>query len=85
MREPEWDYVRETLTSLRVKDLRKLGRNWFSGCLGGASTKAGIVQEMASQMRYWWHLTNGVGRTRVASVIRDMEKLKEEKEERDGR
>jgi hypothetical protein len=36
-------------------------------------------------MRHWWHLTNGVGRTRVANVIRDMEKLKEEKEERDGR
>lgn len=72
--EPSWETVRETLMGMTTKELRGIGRRWFAGCLGGASTKAQIVDEMVSQMRHWWHLPDGYGRQDVANVLRDVGK-----------
>lgn len=64
--EPDWEDVERRLSALNVKQLRELGRTWFSGCLGGASTKRGIVQAMVAQMRHWWRMDVGRIRTRYA-------------------
>lgn len=75
--EPSWEGVRETLMGMTVKELRGIGRRWFAGCLGGASTKAHIVDEMVSNLRHWWHLPDGYGRERVRNVLRDVDKAVE--------
>ena len=70
--EPSWEAVRETLMGMTVRELRGIGRRWFAGCLGGASTKAQVVGEMATQLRHWWRLPDGYGRERVRNVLRDV-------------
>ena len=70
--EPSWDALRDHLGAMTVRELRGIGRRWFAGCLGGASTKAQIVDEMVSQLQYWWHLPDGDGREDVANVLRDV-------------
>lgn len=70
--EPDWESLRERLLGMTVRELRGIGRRWFAGCLGGASTKAQVVGEMVSQMRHWWHLPDGDGREDVANVLRDV-------------
>ena len=71
--EPSWDELRERLFGMTMRELRGIGRDWFAGCLGGASTKAQVVGEMVSQMRHWWYLPDGYGRQRVANVLRDID------------
>ena len=73
--EPSWDALRDHLGAMTVKELRGIGRRWFNGCLGGASTKAQVVGEMVSQLRYWWHLPDGYDRQRVANVLRDIDEI----------
>lgn len=70
--EPSWETVRETLMGMTTKQLRAIARDWFSGMLGGASTKADIAGTMATQLRHWWHLPDGYGRERVRNVLRDV-------------
>lgn len=77
--EPSWDALRDHLGAMTVRELRGIGRRWFAGCLGGASTKAQIVDEMVSQLRYWWHLPDGYGRDEVRNVMRDIEGMGVEK------
>jgi hypothetical protein len=68
--EPDWEDVERRLSALTVKQLRELGRTWFGGCLGGASTKRGIARTMTSQMRHWWRMD--VGRVRVRLVMEEL-------------
>lgn len=75
--EPSWETVRETLMAMTVKELRGIGRRWFCGALGGASSKGAIADAMVSQMRHWWHLPDGYGRERVRNVLRDVDKAVE--------
>lgn len=75
MSEPSWDALRDRLGAMTVRELRGIGRRWFAGCLGGASTKAQIVDEMVSQLRYWWRLPDGYGRDEVRNVMRDIERM----------
>ena len=75
--EPSWETVRETLMGMTTAQLRAIARDWFSGCLGGATTKAAIAGEMATQLRHWWHLPDGYGRERVRNVLRDVGKAVE--------
>lgn len=75
--EPSWETVRETLMGMTTKQLRRLGREWFNGTLGGASAKGAIADAMVSQMRHWWHLPDGYGRDRVRNVLRDVDKAVE--------
>lgn len=70
--EPDWDDLRCRLMALTMRQLRPIGRAWFNGSLGGASTKAEYVREMVSQMRHWWHLPDGYGRQRVRNVLADI-------------
>lgn len=70
--EPSWDALRDHLGAMTVRELRGIGRRWFAGCLGGASTKAQIVDEMVTQLRHWWHLPDGYGRDEVRNVLRDV-------------
>lgn len=70
--EPSWDEIRERLEAMTTKQLRAIARDWFSGCLGGATTKSAIAGEMATQLRHWWHLSDGYGRARVRNVLRDV-------------
>ena len=74
--EPDWAGLEKLLRSMTVVNLRKLGRTWFMGMLGGASTKRDIAQEMVAQMRHWWRscADNG-GRERVDDVLRDIVRL----------
>lgn len=74
--EPDWAGLEKLLRSMTVVNLRKLGRTWFMGALGGASTKRDIAQEMVAQMRHWWRscADNG-GRERVDDVLRDIVRL----------
>ena len=47
------DQIRAELSVMTVKELRQYAReHGLTGCLGGASTKAGIREEIALQMRY---------------------------------
>lgn len=48
-----WEEIKERLSDLTVKQLRKIGSQHFNGCLGGASAKAEIVSVMVSQMQSW--------------------------------
>ena len=73
MSEPDWEQIRERLMAMTTRQLRVIARDWFSGMLGGASTKATIVGEMVSQMRHWWHLPDGYGLGRVKNVMREIE------------
>lgn len=73
--EPSWDELRGRLLGMTVRELRGIRRDWFAGCLGGASTKAQVVGEMVSQLRHWWRMPDGYGRQRVANVLRDVEKI----------
>ena len=70
--EPSWDALRDHLGAMTVRELRGIGRRWFAGCLGGASTKAQVVDEMVTQLRHWWHLPDGYGRDEVRNVLRDV-------------
>ena len=70
--EPSWEAVRETLMGMTTKQLRAIARDWFAGCLGGASTKRDVVDAMVSQLRHWWRLPDGYGRERVRNVLRDV-------------
>lgn len=76
--EPDWDDFERRLMALTVRELRELGRTWFAGMLGGASTKRDIAQTMTSQMRHWWRLgPDGVLRVRrVLDAIGDLEEGK---------
>lgn len=40
--EPDWVDLEKLLRNMTVANLRKLGRTWFMGALGGASTKRDI-------------------------------------------
>ena len=71
--EPSWDALRDHLGAMTVRELRGIGRRWFAGCLGGASTKAQIVDEMVTQLRHWWHLPEGYGRDEVRNVLKDID------------
>lgn len=71
--EPSWDALRDHLGAMTVRELRGIGRRWFAGCLGGASTKAQIVDEMVTQLRHWWHLPDGYGRDEVRNVLKDID------------
>ena len=68
--EPNWEDVERRLSALTVKQLRELGRTWFCGCLGGATTKRDIARTMTSQMRHWWRMD--VGRVRVRLVLKEL-------------
>ena len=68
--EPNWEDVERMLSEMTVKQLRELGRTWFCGCLGGATTKRDIVRAMTSQMRHWWRMD--VGRVRVRLVMEEL-------------
>ena len=73
--EPNWDEVRERLMAMTTKQLRSIGREWFNGILGGASTKADIAATMATQMRNWWlNCAEWGGRERVANVLKAIER-----------
>ena len=66
-----WEEIEERLSSLTVRQLRKVGGMHFNGCLGGASAKADIVSEMLTQMQSWQrngsgHLVSGVLMTLAA-------------------
>lgn len=70
MREPCWEALRDELMGWRVKELRSLGKRWFNGSLGGASSKRQIVDGMVTQMRHWWLRCEEMGgRERVANVV----------------
>ena len=74
MAEPDWDGIRQRMMALTVRQLKPI-RWWFSGCLGGASTKAEVTREMASQLRHWWRLPDGLGRGRVANVLGELDAI----------
>ena len=44
-------FERETLERMTVKQLRRLARDHFGDCLGGASRKADVVDEILAQQR----------------------------------
>ncbi len=71
--EPSWDALRDHLGAMTVRELRVIGRRWFNGTLGGASSKGAIADAMVSQMRHWWHLPDGYGRDRVKNVMADID------------
>ena len=71
--EPSWDALRDHLGAMTVKELRGIGRRWFNGTLGGASSKGAIADAMVSQMRHWWRLPDGYGRGRVRNVMKDID------------
>lgn len=73
--EPDWEDVKGRLLSLTVKQLRAIGRRWFNGSLGGASSKLDIAGEMVSCMRHWWHLADDLGKPRVGNVLKDLADL----------
>lgn len=70
--EPNWDEIRERLEAMTTKQLRAIARDWFSGCLGGASRKGDMAAAMVTQLRHWWRLPDGYGRERVRNVLRDV-------------
>lgn len=72
--EPSWDALRDHLGVMTVKELRGIGRRWFNGTLGGASSKGAIADAMVSQMRHWWHnCAEWGGRGRVKNVLKDID------------
>lgn len=70
--EPDWDDVERRLLAMTVKQLRAIGRKWFAGMLGGASSKRDIAQTMTVQMRHWWRSCGDSGRGRVEGVLSAM-------------
>lgn len=75
--EPSWPSVHGMLMNMTTAQLKPIRRDWFSGCLGGASTKRDTVDAMVSQLRHWWRLPDGYGRERVRNVLRDVDKAVE--------
>ena len=79
MDEPNWRELKSRLMALTMKQLRPIGRKWFMGCLGGASTKAEYVDEMVTQMRHWWRLYESEGgHESVRGILADLERLERE-------
>ena len=79
MDEPNWRELKSRLMALTMKQLRTIGRKWFMGCLGGASTKAEYVGEMVTQMRHWWRLYESEGgHDSVRGILADLERLERE-------
>ena len=76
--EPDWNDVGARLMALTLKQIRRIARVWFMGCLGGASRKDETVRKMVSQMRHWWHLPDAIGRGRVRNVLADLERAEED-------
>lgn len=52
--EPDWTVIEGQLMGMTLAQLRPLRSTVFRGCLGGAGSKASVVDEMVSQMRHWW-------------------------------
>lgn len=75
MKEPDWDELKARLEKMTVKQLRVVTSRWFAGCMGGASAKYEIIQEMVAQMRHWWNLPDNLGKLRVGNVLRTIAKL----------
>ena len=73
--EPDWDEVERKLLAMTVKQLRAIGRKWFAGMLGGASSKRDIAQTMTVQMRHWWTSCGDSGRGRVRNVMMALERM----------
>lgn len=73
--EPRWDELAERLCGLTMRELRGIGRRWFNGALGGASTKADVARTMVTQMRSWWRMPEGYGQQRVRNVLADIDKV----------
>ena len=44
-------FERETLERMTVRQLRRLAKDHFGDCLGGASRKSDIVEEILAQQR----------------------------------
>jgi len=77
--EPDWEDLEGRLMALPVRKLRQLGRTWFNGSLGGASTKRDIAHAMASQAEHWWKRCADLGgHKRVRNVMLALEQLEEE-------
>lgn len=75
MQEPDWDELAERLSKLTLKQIRVVTSRWFAGSMGGESTKAGIIREMVSQMRYLYHMKDGYGIARLTNVFNTISKL----------
>lgn len=73
--EPNWNDMRQRLSKLTVKSLRTIGRTWFNGSLGGASSKFELVYTMVSQAQHWWNLPDEHGRQRVRNVLAMIEEM----------
>ena len=44
-------FERETLEGMTVRQLRRLAKDHFGDCLGGATRKADVVEEILAQQR----------------------------------
>ena len=76
--EPDWSDFERRLMVLTVRELRELGRMWYAGMLGGASSKREIAHEMSTQARYWWHgCADMGGRKRVRNVMIALERMED--------
>ena len=73
--EPNWEDIRRRLMRLTLTQLKPI-RAYFNGCLGGASTKADVVDGMIRQMRHWWRTTevDSPERIRIETVTIELEK-----------
>jgi hypothetical protein len=73
--EPYWNEIEQRMMALTLKQLRPI-RAYFNGCLGGASTKADVVDGMIRQMRHWWRTTEADSpeRIRIETVTIELEK-----------
>lgn len=75
--EPDWNHIKETLASMPMRMLRPIGRRWFAGALGGASTKSEYIGEMVTQMTYWWRSCAAEGgQDQVRNIMKDIEAAK---------
>lgn len=75
MREPDWGELKERLSKLTVKQLRKLTSSWFVGDMGGATTKGDIIHIMLIQMASWYRAPEQIGHGRIANVLADLAKV----------
>lgn len=76
--EPDWRELSERLMRMTMRQLRKVGKLWFDGMMGGASAKGEYVQTMVGQMRHWWHgCADRGGRERVGNVIKTIIEIEE--------
>ena len=71
MTEPSWNSLQERLSKLTLRKIKPIKKKWFDGAMGGASSKQEIVQEMVSQMRYWWHNADD-GQSRVTRIVEEI-------------